>query len=188
MKGIIFNLLEQVVTARHGEAAWDDLLDATGLAGTYTSLGSYQDAEMQQLVVAASQALGMEPDAVLRWFGREAMPLLAQHYPAFFAPHRSTRAFVMSVNSIIHPEVRKLYTGAGCPHFHFEDAPDGALHMGYNSPRRLCALAHGFIEGAADHFGETVNVEHPACMNRGDARCQIAIHTLAAAKITDNAA
>jgi hypothetical protein len=94
----------------------------------------------------------------------------------------------MSVNSIIHPEVRKLYAGAGCPHFHFEDAPDGALMMGYNSPRRLCALAHGFIEGAADHFGETVNVEHPTCMHRGDAKCQIAIHTLAAAKITDNAA
>lgn len=187
MKGIIFNLLEQVVVARHGEAAWDDLLDATGLAGTYTSLGSYSDEEMGKLVAAASTALGMEPDSVLRWFGREAMPLLAQYYPAFFAPHRTTRAFVMSVNSIIHPEVRKLYAGAACPHFHFEDAPDGALLMGYNSPRQLCALAHGFIEGAADHFGETVNVEHRACMTRGDARCKIAIHTLAA-KITDNAA
>lgn len=189
MKGIVFNLLERVVINRHGEAAWDALLDKTGLAGSYTSLGSYPDAEMEALVQAGSEALGMAPGDVLRWFGREAMPLLAGHYPVFFQSHSSTRSFVMSVNSIIHPEVRKLYTGAGCPHFHFESAPDGALLLGYNSPRRLCALAHGFIEGAADYFGETVRVEHPRCMHHGDASCQLAIHTVAAgAKITGNAA
>jgi len=181
MKGIVFNLLEQVVVSNHGEAAWDGLLDRTGLAGAYTSLGSYPDAQIQALVEAASEVLGKPADEILRWFGREAMPLLARHYPAFFAPHRTTRAFVLSVNSIIHPEVRKLYTGAGCPHFHFEDGADGALLLGYNSPRRLCALAHGFIEGAAGHFGESVRVEHPLCMHRGDPRCQLAIHTAAAA-------
>src|SRR6185503_4047295 len=100
-------------------------------------------------VEAASEALGKPADEILRWFGRQAMPLLAHQYPVFFASHHATRAFVLSVNSIIHPEVRKLYTGAGCPHFHFEDGADGALLLGYNSPRRLCALAHGFIEGAA---------------------------------------
>jgi hypothetical protein len=188
MKGIVFNLLEQVVVNHHGEAIWDELLDKTGLAGAYTSLGSYPDDQVFALVGAASDALGKPPNEVLRWFGREAMPLLARHYPAFFATHRATRGFVLSVNSIIHPEVRKLYTGAGCPHFHFEDGADGALLLGYNSPRKLCALAHGFIEGAADHFGETVRVEHPLCMHRGDEQCQLAIHTLAAAKIVGDAA
>jgi hypothetical protein len=188
MKGIVFNLLEQVVVSHHGEALWDDLLDKTGLPGAYTSLGSYPDDQILALVGAASEALGKPQGEILRWFGREAMPLLARHYPAFFAPHRATRSFVLSVNSIIHPEVRKLYTGAGCPHFHFEDGADGALLLGYNSPRRLCALAHGFIEGAADHFGEIVHVEHPSCMHRGDIRCQLAIRTLAAAEIVGDAA
>ena len=188
MKGIVFNLLEQVVVASHGEAAWDALLDKTGLPGSYTSLGSYPDEEVLALVMAGSEALGKPPGEILRWFGREAMPLLAGHYPAFFKPHATTRSFVASVNSIIHPEVRKLYTGAGCPHFHFEDGADGALLLGYNSARRLCALAHGFIEGAADYFGETVKVEHPLCMHRGDARCQLAITTLASAKTMGDAA
>jgi len=188
MKGIVFNLLEQVVVNTHGEAVWDGLLDKTGLTGAYTSLGSYPDAQIQALVEAASEALGKPADEILRWFGRQAMPLLAHQYPVFFASHHATRAFVLSVNSIIHPEVRKLYTGAGCPHFHFEDGADGALLLGYNSPRRLCALAHGFIEGAADHFGERVRVEHPLCMHRGDPKCQLAIHTLAAAKTMGDAA
>jgi len=175
MKGVVFNLLEQVVVREYGENVWDDLLDATGFPGTYTSLGSYPDEEMMALVGAASTALKLPPGEILRWFGRRAMPLLAQHYPVFFAPHTDTLSFVMSVNAIIHPEVRKLYAGAGCPHFHFEKAENGALLMGYNSARRLCALAHGFIEGAGDHYSQTMTVEHPLCMHRGDESCQLKI-------------
>ena len=33
MKGIVFNLLEQVVTDAHGVAAWEDLLDDAGVDG-----------------------------------------------------------------------------------------------------------------------------------------------------------
>ena len=51
MKGVVFNLLEEVVTERHGDAVWDTLLDASGLVGSYTSLGSYPDEEMEKLVL-----------------------------------------------------------------------------------------------------------------------------------------
>jgi hypothetical protein len=179
MKGIVFNLLEQVVVLHHGDAVWDTLLDKTGLTGSYTSLGSYPDDQIGQLVTAASDMLGIPPADVLRWFGRQAMPLLAQRFPAFFAPHASTVPFIKSVNSIIHPEVRKLYAGAGCPHFQFADMPDGTLRIGYNSTRQLCALAHGFVEGAADHFHEHADVEHIACMTKGDERCEMRLRTSA---------
>ncbi len=175
MKGIVFNLLEQVVIKKYGELVWDDLLDVTQLSGAYTTLGSYPDEEVEKLVGAASTALNVPRSDVLRWFGREAIPLLASHYPAFFSGHKTARSFVLSVNSIIHPEVRKLYSGAGCPRFHSEEAPDGALLMGYDSPRKLCALAHGFIEGAGDHYGEEMAVEHPRCMHRGDPNCLLSI-------------
>lgn len=173
MKGIVFNLLEEVVGRHYGDSVWDDLLDAAELTGAYTSLGSYPDSDMSKLVGAASSALSLPPADVLRWFGRQAMPLLAERYSAFFAPHTSTRSFLTSLNSIIHPEVHKLYAGAHCPHFHFDDAPDGALLIGYNSPRRLCDLAHGFIEGAADHYQENIRLDHPHCMAHGDRHCVI---------------
>lgn len=175
MKGVVFNLLEDVVSHHHGDATWDTLLDATGLAGSYTSLGSYPDEELEQLVLAASSALGSPPTDVLRWFGREAMPLLAARYSAFFTAHKSARPFILSVNNIIHPEVRKLYAGAHCPHFHFEDALDGALLVGYRSSRKLCGLAHGFIEGAAAHYGEAVDLTHLQCMHEGDPKCLLRI-------------
>jgi len=175
MKGVVFNLLERVVVNKYGEAVWDQLLDATKLSGVYTTLGSYPDGEIEQLVGAASAALNVPGPDVLRWFGREAMPLLALQYPVFFSPHQNAAPFIMSVNAIIHPEVRKLYAGAGCPHFSFEKADDGSFLMGYNSPRKLCTLAQGFMEGAGDHYGNTVLVEHPRCMHRGDSNCVMSV-------------
>jgi hypothetical protein len=171
MKGVIFNLLEEVVRRSHGEDTWDALLDAAGLTGSYTSLGSYPDEDLGKLVHAASDALGIPSGEVLRWFGREAMPILAERYPVFFAAHTSARPFVLSVNKIIHPEVRKIYAGADVPIFDFHDEPDGALLMGYHSARKLCALAQGFVEGAARHYSETVKFEHLACMHNGEAKC-----------------
>lgn len=171
MKGVIFNVLEEVVTRHHGAGTWEDLLDAAGVDGAYTSLGNYPDAEMEALVGAAAQALDLEADAVLRWFGTAAMPVLAARYPGFFTAHRSTDGFLQSLNTIIHPEVRKLYPGAACPHFGFGVEPDGRLRMVYRSPRRMCALAEGFIAGAAAHYGEQVEVVQDGCMHDGAEAC-----------------
>lgn len=174
MKGVIFNILEQAVVEQLGDGTWDDLLDATGLDGAYTSLGSYPDSEIMALVDAAAGALDKTPAEILRWFGTHAIPLLAAKYPAFFDGQPDTRNFLLSVNGIIHPEVRKLYSGAGCPHFQFKDQA-GELIIGYNSPRKLCALAHGFIDGSAAHYGEAVTVEHRTCMHDGADECQLAV-------------
>lgn len=174
MKGVVFNLLETVVTRAHGADAWDDLLDSTGLGGAYTSLGNYDDAELELLAGAAAGALGLTRDEVLRWFGQQAIPILAELYPDFFAPHQSSRPFVEGVNDVIHAEVRKLYTGAACPHFGIRHVTDG-IWLEYRSTRRMCALAQGFIEGAANYYCEAVDVEHLSCVTSGAASCEIAI-------------
>ena len=167
----MFNLLADLVRRDFGDDAWDDLLDAAQASGAYTSLGSYEDEELHRLVAAASEALGRPPADILRWYGRGAMPMLAEKYPQFFAAPGSTRPFLLTINHIIHAEVRKLYPGANVPEFDFPEAAGGRLVMEYRSERRLCHLAEGFILGAADHFGEAVEIVQPECMHRGDARC-----------------
>lgn len=175
MKGIIFNLLEDVVVAAHGDDAWDGLLERAHLDGIYTSLGSYDDAEMMALVAAAAAALSLSDDEVLRWFGQSAIPGMVTRWPAFFAAHETTIPFLRSLNSVIHPEVRKLYAGAYCPHFDFTSGADGSLVIGYRSPRKLCGLAHGFILGTGDHYNEALRVEHLECMHAGAQRCLVAV-------------
>lgn len=171
MKGVIFNLAEQVVSDGFGADAWDDILDASGLEGAYTSLGSYPDSDLEALVTASAARLGVPPDVVVRTIGEGAMPLLAQRYPEFFAPHTSTRPFLLTLNDIIHPEVRKLYPGADVPEFGFEVLADGGLLLQYRSRRKLCALAEGFVTGAATHYGETVSLTQQACMLQGADAC-----------------
>jgi hypothetical protein len=174
MKGIIFNLLEEVVVADHGDDAWDALLDDTGLDGVYTAVGSYPDEEFVLILSHMPATLDRSMDGLLRWFGRKSIPLLAQRYPVFFDGHTTTRSFLLTLNDIIHPEVRKLYPDADVPEFSFATNGDSSLVVGYRSRRQLCALAEGFIEGAADFYGETVTLEQPRCMHRGDPTCDIA--------------
>jgi len=154
-----------------GTTSWD----AAGLDDVYTSLGSYDYTDMQRLVSAAGTALSMPDDEVLRWFGQRAIPNMVQRWPDYFTAHQQTVPFLRSLNSVIHPEVRKLYAGAYCPHFDFTSPRDGSLLIGYRSPRRLCGLAHGFILGAGDHYGETLAVHHLECMREGDSRCLVAV-------------
>ena len=179
MKGIVFNLLEEVVRREYGEDTWDGLLETAQLDGIYTSLGNYDFEQLMALVAAASTALKLPPNAIVKWFGRNALSVLAEKYPGFFQPHRSTRSFLFTLNTIIHPEVRKIYPGADVPVFDFASTSDDTLTLGYTSRRPLCSFGEGLIEGAAAHFRETITVEQPACVQRGDSKCvfQILFHT-----------
>jgi len=121
VKGIIFNVAEEVVTDLYGADAWDSLLASAELEGAYTSLGNYDDAEQ----------------------------------------------FLLSVNDIIHPEVKLLYPDSIPPVFEFTDT-DAGLLVRYQSTRGLTTLAEGLILGCGDLFGETVTVETMNCDSSTD--------------------
>jgi hypothetical protein len=176
LKGIMFDLLEATVSTAYGAHVWDDLLERTGLTGAYTTLGNYSDGELVALIGALATHTRHSDQETLRWFGRSAMPSLARTYPEFFAGHDDTRTFVGTLNDIIHPEVRKLYPGADVPTFGFHTSDDGSITLRYGSPRRMCALAEGLIEGAAAEFGQVVRIEQPECMLRGDELCTIEVN------------
>ena len=174
MKGIIFNLFEEVVVSEHGDDVWEDMLEQAGVDGAYTAVGSYPDHQFISLLGAMPSGGDQSTPDLLRWFGAKAIPLLAGRYPVFFEGHTSTRSFLLTLNDIIHPEVRKLYPDADVPVFDFDTpSTNGTLVVGYRSARKLCSLAEGFIDGAAEHFGEHVTIEQPQCMHRGDERCEL---------------
>jgi predicted hydrocarbon binding protein len=175
LKGIVFNAFEEMIVGQHGEDAWDDLLDTTGLEGAYASPGSYPDEELRALVGAAADAFDSTNEALIRQLGRSAIPLFAARFPEVFAPYDNARSLVLNLNEIIHPEVRKLYPGADVPIFDYELPSAETLVMGYHSKRKLCVLGEGLLEGTARHFGETVSIEQPTCMLRGDTSCTLAI-------------
>ena len=173
MTGIIFELLEEAVTRRYGPEAWPRMLARAGARG-YQRFGRYRDEDLFTLL----EALPTAPDTSLadrfRWFGRSVVPLLAERYPQIFAPHSSAESFLLALNEVLHP---------GGPPTDVENGPldlevlargpGGGLVLGYRSTRRLCALAEGFVTGAADYYGERVDITQPRCMLYGEERCAL---------------
>ena len=171
MKGVVFNLLEDLVRREFGDMEWSRVLQDAEVDHTFASEGTYPDAVLRRLIAEVGKRAQKSPGEALQWFGRHSMPLLHSMYPGFFASQTSARSFILTLNDIIHPEVRRLFPDADVPWFDFDNSSPNELIVGYQSPRKLCLLAHGFIEGAADHYGETVDVEQVQCMHRGDAKC-----------------
>jgi len=171
--GIIFNLLEEAVARQYGLEAWARMLAHVD-SGGYLPFDRYPDEELFRLL----EALPIDPDTTLaerlRWFGRAAVPLLAERYPLIFTPHRSAESFLLTLNEILHPSGPPADVEAGPLDLEvLATGPEGGLLLGYRSTRRLCALAEGFVTGTADYFGERVEISQPRCMLRGEERCAL---------------
>jgi predicted hydrocarbon binding protein len=61
------------------------------------------------------------------------------------------------------------------PVFTYDTSSSEVLLMHYRSPRKLCALAEGFIEAAAVHFAEELSLDQPECMKRGNDKCVLRV-------------
>ena len=177
MKGVIFNLVEEVVRSERGDDAWDDIVDTAGVSGAYTSLGSYPDNDLVDLATSVAQHVGTDVSSVIRHVGHQGIEILATRYPEFFEPHEDLHSFLLTLNEIIHPEVRRLYPGAFVPEFVYGIVSDDVLELTYTSERGRCDLAEGLILGAAAHYGERAVVTQPVCLRRGDDVCVLRVVT-----------
>jgi hypothetical protein len=175
MKGVVFNIVEEFVTEQWSADDWDYLMDAAGLDGAYTALGTYTDAELAALVDAAAARFGLTTEQVLRAVGRHAFAGLDRRYPDFAKGHVGIDTFLPTVNDIIHPEVLKLLPGATLPTFRVDHLADGSMTMTYWSPRDLCVFAEGLVLGAGDHFGQDLTVHQSSCRLRGDTECVLVV-------------
>ncbi len=173
MKGVIFNAIEETVRSEHGEDAWDDLLESAGVTGAYTSLGTYPDQQVYALVDAACAALGVGREDLLRHLGRRTFGYLAQRSPDLMVDMNDSRTVLLSLNSVIHPEVRKMYPGADAPVFEVVTGDDHSISLSYRSKRGLCHFAEGLALGAADHFHESLEVTQPRCQHEGAVDCEL---------------
>ena len=173
MKGVIFNLFEDFICESFGDEAYESILDATDLqtTGPFIGPGLYPDEDLLALVGVAVDQLGVSVQDALRAFGRFALPRLVEAHPDFASSECGAKEFLLSVDSVIHVEVKKLWPDAQTPSFRYVDATEDGLSMMYQSPRKFCPLVEGFIDGVADHFGEKIDREHSSCMHDGAEEC-----------------
>ena len=175
MKGIIFTVLNELVEEKFGFLAWENMLTQTGDDGIFAAPDTYEDERLFALVGALAEESGLPAEALLRAYGEYAVPKFAEFYPVFFEQAGSLKEFLLSVDSIIHVEVQKLYPEARLPSIWYDGTGDQTVVMNYQSDRKLCVLAEGLITGAAAYFGNSITIEQAQCQHRGDDHCEIRV-------------
>ncbi len=173
MKGIVFTMLADMVIEKFGLDVWDELLTKTGDDGIYVSTETYPDEALTALVVAAHEKSGIPVNDLVRAFGEYMFPLFYKKNPSFFLEGQTLKEFLLTVDQVIHVEVRKLHPGVNLPEFNYVDEKDSELTMIYASPRKLCMLAEGLISGAAKHFNTEYKLDHSSCMHDGAESCEL---------------
>lgn len=175
MKGTIFTSLADMVEERYGLKSWQAMLDACPLAsgGSYSSGGIYPDKEILCLIGQLQQRLDVPLDILLHTFGEYLFDSLVTMHKSYLADKSTPRDFILSINDEIHRDIEKLYPGTSFPLLEYEDHPDNTLTLIYRSPRKLCFLAEGLIQGVANQYKKDIGVIHTKCMHRGDEHCQM---------------
>jgi hypothetical protein len=76
-----------------------------------------------------------------------------------------------------HEQMSRLPDGLTPPLFKYAAYPGkpNELTLIYDSPRKLCPLLMGAIEGAAERYGEHTSILEQTCMRHGDSVCTIRI-------------
>ncbi|MFK8026143.1 MAG: heme NO-binding domain-containing protein [Ilumatobacter sp.] len=170
MKGVLFNVVEDVVAEVMSVDAWDDVVEGADVEGAYTSLGNYPDSDLMSIVAAVARTAGLDEPDTLRLTGRLGFKHLVRRAPHLLEGLDTWGQVLASLDDIIHPEVRKIYPDAAVPGFQVESVDGGAV-VTYTSARQLCALADGLIVGAGEWYDAKLTVTHVRCVHSGDATC-----------------
>lgn len=181
MKGIIFNLLEDMVVDQCGMQVWNDLLAKHAPTDrVYVSAKSYADSELLNIVQDVAEQLKMPVTEVVRAFGRFLFGGLAARHTDVVKRFADFEALVFGIHDVIHLEVNKLYHEPGLPTISCQRLSPQQIQLRYASPRKLCYCAEGLLYGAAEYFHQSILISHPKCMHHGADHCELLIDLVAA--------
>ena len=174
MKGIIFNIAEDFIVLNHGEDVFEDIILNCNLKTTepFVGPGTYSDDDMLEIIRVATEKLNVSADALLKELGRFSFSQLFKRYPNFVTPHDDAKTFLMTVDGIIHVEVRKLYQDTQLPVFQYKDISENELVILYFSKRKLYSFMSGLINGVADHFNIKITQENNIYTEDGNEFCK----------------
>ncbi|WP_260261855.1 heme NO-binding domain-containing protein [Vibrio intestinalis] len=161
MKGIIFTEFMDLVEEKFGLEVLDKVLTEAGDEGIYTSVGSYDHRDLVKLIVQLSKESGVSPEDLQKVFGQSVFNNLYSTLPqsASLSECKNSFQFVRLVEDYIHVEVKKLYAEANPPKFEFISETESELVFDYRSARCMSHVCLGLVEGCAEHFGESLNIE-----------------------------
>ena len=162
MKGIVFTEFSEMVEKMFGEEMLDDIIVATQpkSGGAYTTVGTYDHAELVNMVVELNKRTNVPVPKLIYTFGEYLGVTFAEKFTSFFVAAGNTFEFLKQIDNHIHVEVKKLYPDAELPGFSYKvgDDPENAFELHYSSSRGFADLAEGLICSTAKYYGEKFNI------------------------------
>lgn len=180
MHGLVFVTWEKYLGERFGNSLMADYRQAIGEGIGESPLVSrvYDDAQLLAGVAAASRLTRTPADTLLYEYGRYfILNGLSSRLCAYLLNAVHSGRDLLLTMSRAHEQMQYADAGVTPPLFGYQPMPGdpSGLMMYYDSPRQLCSLLHGSIEGAAIRYGEQAQVSEDTCMKRGAPVCTFAI-------------
>lgn len=174
MQGIIFNALEEFVLENADMEVWNSVIEDSKVPneGAYTAGVSYGDEEIVALASTLCEKLGVSLEDGLKLFGQFLFGFLLQRGPIELKSYENTQTLLADLEDVIHKDVKRIHPDAYTPFFEFNPASASEGELIYRSKRKMCAVAEGLIQGAANHFGQQVAMAHTECVHKGNQECK----------------
>lgn len=180
MHGLIFVTWEKYLSERFGGSLLNEYRVAIGETPANSPLASrvYDDDTLLAGVDAACKLTRLPASTILQEYGRYFMINgLTSHLCAYLLSQvQSGRDLLLTMHAA-HAQMRRTPDGLTPPLFGYEaisSNPNG-LTLIYDSPRQLCSVLWGAIEGAAERYGERVQILKRTCMKRGASLCRFEV-------------
>ncbi len=162
MKGIVFTEFLDMIEEKFGLEMTDQVIASSQVknGGAYTSVGTYDHKDILAMVKVLGSLANLPIAALVKVFGTHLAKVFAKKFPEFFRSQNTLFDFLVSVDSYIHVEVRKLYPEAELPKFSHKKIDEKSLELTYKSQRPFADLAYGLILGCIEQYDEKVKVTY----------------------------
>jgi hypothetical protein len=171
--GLIFASFRDYLVTEHGVEVANHV---TAGEPQYTLSEAYPDEQFLALLGRACVRTALSADDLLFEFGAfTAAVTFARLYSVLFRASATAREFLLTVETPIHEVVREALPDARPPELAVTDLGEEGLEIVYTSPRRICAMLRGLVEGTGRVYGETLRVSELECMHHGAPACRFHI-------------
>src|SRR6266516_4185066 len=176
----MFVTWEKYLSERFTSSVLKEYRDNLGKALPTALLASrvYDDSILLAGIAEANRITRVPVEMLLREFGRYFITNgLTRHLCSYILTQiNSARDLLLAMHDA-HQQMSRLPDGLTPPLFQYRTRTrkSSELTLIYDSPRKLCPLLIGAIEGAAKRYGEQVRIVERTCMKRGDSACRFDI-------------
>jgi hypothetical protein len=172
MHGVFLVKLGSYAQQRLGPGGWERVVaEVDPTHPFYGATQAYPDELVHALIAGLARHAGVSTEELLEGFGEFIAPHLIQMYRPLVKQDWKALDLLENTERVIHTVVRMRMPDAKPAELRPRRISKDELHLEYVSPRQMCSLASGIIQGVAKQYGERLVTTHPSCARKGAPSC-----------------